>query len=67
MLWKRVLPMLRSCRILVPLRLAIGFNTAISSLEKVAWSPEQIELVGLGRVSSVTRDGGSDQRALCWS
>jgi hypothetical protein len=64
MLWKRVLPMLRSCRILVPLRLAIGFNTAISSLEKVAWSPEQIEL---GRVSSVTRDGGSDQRALCWS
>jgi hypothetical protein len=35
MLWKRVLPMLRSWRILVPLRLAVGFDNAISLLEKI--------------------------------
>jgi hypothetical protein len=42
MLWKQVLIILRSWRILVPLRLAVGFDTAISLLEKIAWRPEQI-------------------------
>jgi hypothetical protein len=66
MLWKRVLPMLRSWRILVPLRLAVGFDNAISLLEKITWRPEQIMQSPLVD-SSVGHEAGDDQQRLLQS
>jgi hypothetical protein len=43
LLWQRVLPMLRCRRIVVPLRLADGFDNLISSLEGLMMLPEVID------------------------
>jgi hypothetical protein len=51
MLWQRVLPMLRCWKILVPIRLMDGFDSVVSSLEKMTKEPEPIELELLGERS----------------
>jgi hypothetical protein len=41
-LWLRVLPMIRSWRILVPLKLAAGFKNAVDALKRMIFAPEQL-------------------------
>jgi hypothetical protein len=55
MVWRRVLQMLRCWRVLIPLKMEDGFDSAISSLEQVCWRPEQIEL-SLGSALAVVHD-----------
>jgi hypothetical protein len=43
-LWQRVVPMLRCWKVLIPLKLDVGYESVISSLEKVLRAPEVLEL-----------------------
>jgi hypothetical protein len=42
-LWRRVVPMIRSWRVLTPLKLADGFDSSLTSLEAAVWAPEKIQ------------------------
>jgi hypothetical protein len=61
MVWWRVLVMLRSWRILVPLKMLDGFDAALSSLEMLVGAPEQIPWRPMSR-NGVWPDGVDDGR-----
>jgi hypothetical protein len=42
-LWRRMVPMIRSLRVLIPLRMAGGFDRALASLENAVWAREQVQ------------------------
>jgi hypothetical protein len=48
MLWQRVLLMLRCWKLLIPLKMAAGFDSVLASMEKMVWSKEQIMWRPLG-------------------
>jgi hypothetical protein len=52
--WRRVLPILKCWKVLVPMKTIAGFEDVISSLEVVAWRPELIT------------DGETMQSAQTW-
>jgi hypothetical protein len=54
-LWQRVLSMIRSWRMLVPLKEMAGFHNALVALEKLVYAPERLPW------RSVLSDGSSDR------
>jgi hypothetical protein len=53
MLWRRIVQPLRCWRVLIPLHMELGFDNAVTSLEGLAWRPEQIEWAQpLGRLAT---------------
>jgi hypothetical protein len=50
-LWFIVLPMIRCWSVLVPLKMATGFESAPSSMEKLVSGPLLIEAPSLGRAA----------------
>jgi hypothetical protein len=40
--WQKVMPVLRSWRILVPMKSSDGFDSALVVLEKMVYAPEQL-------------------------
>jgi hypothetical protein len=55
LLWQRVLPMVRCWRVLVPLKLMDGFDSAISSLEGLMMQLEAIDQGLMSRGVAVLR------------
>jgi hypothetical protein len=56
--------MLQCWKVLVPLKMLDGCGNAISSLEKLAWRPEMIELTPSGRIILGAPDDGGCQQPL---
>jgi hypothetical protein len=48
--------LVRSWRVLIPLKMEVGFDNAISSLEQVCWKAEQIKLNHMGNTSVAGHD-----------
>jgi hypothetical protein len=64
MLWQRVLPMLRCWKILIPLKMAAGFDGALASMEKMVWAQEQIMWMPMGASGAGHDSDGGRQSAL---
>jgi hypothetical protein len=61
MVWQRVLSLLRCWKILIPLRMAVGFDDAITLLEKMVWKPEKLRWVQPGVPDAGCDLGGAQQ------
>jgi hypothetical protein len=61
MVWQRVLSLLRCWKILIPLRMATGFDDAITVLEKTVLKPEQLRWVQPGAPDAGHDPGGARQ------
>jgi hypothetical protein len=47
LLWQKVVPMLRCWKVLVPIMMEVGYESVISSLEKMMMELEMIEFSSL--------------------